>query len=209
MKKTKEDAALTRNAVLAAATEVFARKGYARTSLVEVAKEAGMTRGAIYWHFSNKHQLLSAVINECDARLEARIDKILDTEKSPLTRTKKLITEFILIIIGEKEFRLMEEIMVFKNSPEVELQELYHIHMENIKEYRELIADLIHEGIEAGEFSQRLNVETVVVAMTTFIAGIKTAWLSDIICTSPEGFSLEEKAGELAELFIYGIAKEK
>lgn len=207
MKRTKEEAELTRKAVLDAAMKVFAKKGYARTSLAEVAKEAGLTRGAVYWHFVNKHQLLSAVIGECNSEMEIRINKILESGAPPLERIRALIADFISIIATEDQYRVIEEIMVFKNSTSRELQELYIVHMDNIKKYRQLMISLVSEGIEAGEFDPRFSPETVVVAMTSYISGIKTAWLSDVISIAHESFSIVEKKEELAELIIQGFAK--
>ena len=51
MRRTKEDAQLTREVLLDAAEVLFAQRGVSRTSLQEIAKAAGMTRGAVYWHF--------------------------------------------------------------------------------------------------------------------------------------------------------------
>ena len=53
-RKTKEEAAETRTNVLMAALDLFAEKGYSRTTLGGIAKRIGMTRGAVYWHFDNK-----------------------------------------------------------------------------------------------------------------------------------------------------------
>ena len=52
-RKTKEEALETRNAILDATVRVFAAKGAANVSLADIAREAGVTRGAIYWHFAN------------------------------------------------------------------------------------------------------------------------------------------------------------
>ncbi|MCP4149205.1 MAG: TetR family transcriptional regulator [bacterium] len=208
MKKTKEEAALTRKAVLEAAITVFSRKGYAQTSLLEVAKEAGMTRGAIYWHFSNKHQLLATIIDELDKEIKERILKIVEVEKSALEKTRKLIAEFMRITIDEERFRIAEEIIVFKTSPDAELQKLYQKHMDHVREFRHMIIDLIEEGLEAGEFNSRFDAEIVVVALTSYISGLKTAWLSDIVSMSPESLSLTDRIEELADLFIFGINKD-
>ena len=54
MRKTKEEAQQTRCNLLAAALTVFYHRGVAHTSLDEIAKAAGVTRGALYWHFKNK-----------------------------------------------------------------------------------------------------------------------------------------------------------
>lgn len=54
---------LTRNALVEAATEVFARRGFHGASLEEIAEAAGFTRGAIYSNFSSKEELLLAVVD--------------------------------------------------------------------------------------------------------------------------------------------------
>ena len=62
VRRTKEDAQETRNRILDTAVEVFSRQGVAQTSLNAIAKEAGVTRGAIYWHFANKVSMFDAMI---------------------------------------------------------------------------------------------------------------------------------------------------
>ncbi|MDQ0324471.1 AcrR family transcriptional regulator [Rhodopseudomonas julia] len=61
MRRTKADALQTREAILRAAMEVFFQEGVARATLAQVAAEAGVTRGAIYWHFKNKAEILEAI----------------------------------------------------------------------------------------------------------------------------------------------------
>ena len=58
---------VTRERILSAAMQVFAQKGWQRSSLDEIAHAAGMTKGAIYWHFKNKNDLFFALL---DARLQ-------------------------------------------------------------------------------------------------------------------------------------------
>lgn len=57
----------TRERIIASAARVFARKGFQKATLDEVAADAGMTKGAIYWHFRNKNDLLFAML---DCRLQ-------------------------------------------------------------------------------------------------------------------------------------------
>ncbi|PSW13919.1 TetR family transcriptional regulator [Photobacterium sanctipauli] len=60
-RKSKEEAELTRQLLLDTAMKVFSEKGLAKTTLASIAKEAGLTRGAIYWHFKDKADLLEAL----------------------------------------------------------------------------------------------------------------------------------------------------
>lgn len=60
-RKTKEDTEKTRQALLDAACLVFSEQGVANTTLNNIASAAGMTRGAVYWHFPNKDAVIQAL----------------------------------------------------------------------------------------------------------------------------------------------------
>src|SRR5213082_1126530 len=63
-----------RDELLAAALRVFARRGYREAGVDEIAAEAGYSKGALYWHFSGKQELLVALIDErIDAPLRDRV----------------------------------------------------------------------------------------------------------------------------------------
>jgi AcrR family transcriptional regulator len=53
-----------RNALLTAALRVFARRGYRQAGVDEISAEAGYSKGALYWHFSGKEELLMALLDE-------------------------------------------------------------------------------------------------------------------------------------------------
>ncbi|MGE7812031.1 TetR family transcriptional regulator [Pseudomonas sivasensis] len=63
VRRTKEEAQETRSQILQAAEQAFYDRGVARTTLADIAALAGVTRGAIYWHFSNKSDLLQALLD--------------------------------------------------------------------------------------------------------------------------------------------------
>ncbi|CAN7324788.1 TetR family transcriptional regulator [Rhizobium sp. LjRoot98] len=73
MRRTKAEAEETRNSILNAAERVFFEKGVSTASLDDVAKAAGVTRGAIYWHFSNKTDLFLELYNTVNLPLEDMI----------------------------------------------------------------------------------------------------------------------------------------
>lgn len=63
MKKTKEEAEATRQAILLSALDTFCEKGYSKTTFDEIAKRINLTKGAVYWHFRNKPDVIAALIN--------------------------------------------------------------------------------------------------------------------------------------------------
>lgn len=73
MRKTKEEAQKTREQLMQSALDTFLEHGVARTSLAAIARNAGVTRGALYWHFKNKEDLFEALFGQifsaCSASL--------------------------------------------------------------------------------------------------------------------------------------------
>lgn len=80
MRKTKTEALKTKEHLMLAALETFYRKGIARTSLNEIAQTAGVTRGALYWHFKNKEDLFDALFQRICDDIENCMSK--DTENN-------------------------------------------------------------------------------------------------------------------------------
>jgi len=64
-----------REQILAAATEAFARNGFAATSLDDIAAQAGVARVLLYRHFDSKTDLYQAVLDRMCARLEAHVEE--------------------------------------------------------------------------------------------------------------------------------------
>jgi AcrR family transcriptional regulator len=73
----------TRDRILAIATKHFAKHGYLGTSLEQVVKEAGVTRGALYHHFSDKHDLFRLVCHQLQSNAAANIDKAIKNAGDP------------------------------------------------------------------------------------------------------------------------------
>ena len=63
MKKTKEQAEETRKAILQSALDLFYEKGYSKTTFELISARINLTKGAVYWYFKNKPDLLVAIIN--------------------------------------------------------------------------------------------------------------------------------------------------
>jgi TetR/AcrR family acrAB operon transcriptional repressor len=73
-RSTKKEALETRSRILDAAEDVFHARGVSHTSLADIAEAAGLTRGAIYWHFENKGDLFNAMCERVKLPLEAIMD---------------------------------------------------------------------------------------------------------------------------------------
>ncbi|MFJ5997430.1 ScbR family autoregulator-binding transcription factor [Streptomyces sp. NPDC092370] len=87
-----ERAVRTRRTILHAAAEVFARDGFPNVTIKDIADRAGMTKGAVYFHFANKEALAVAVAEEFYRRLSQLISPALEGDRSsPATVADVLI----------------------------------------------------------------------------------------------------------------------
>jgi len=79
LRRTKEEALETRESILDAAERVFFERGVSRSTLDEVARAAGVTRGAVYWHFQNKSDMFNAVVERVRTPMENTFYRVLKT----------------------------------------------------------------------------------------------------------------------------------
>ena len=63
LKKTVEEALETKRSILQSALDLFYQKGYSKTTFEEISARIGLTKGAVYWYFKNKPELVAALIN--------------------------------------------------------------------------------------------------------------------------------------------------
>lgn len=112
MKRTKEDAQETRERIFRAGVRVFARKGYAGATLNDVACEAGVTRGAIYWHFRNKEAFFEETVTRLNSSYDQLIDGALSTSREPADTIAATVEELIRRFARDEEFRAMQELVI-------------------------------------------------------------------------------------------------
>lgn len=129
-RKSKPDDAPSRERILETAGRLFARKGYAATSVDEVAAEARTSKSSIYWHFKSKEEILLAVLSENTSNWAAEIVAEADAHESVVDKL-----EAVLEFTGEqlqrtREFRRLVLGMMSERAEESPrtrqvLQEIY------------------------------------------------------------------------------------
>jgi len=97
MRKTKEDTQKTRQDILQAAVENFSDKGFFSTSLNDIAKTAGVTRGAVYWHFDNKAEIFDALHADLHEPFIEHVLADLKTDSPhPILQLRDLMSQLLL-----------------------------------------------------------------------------------------------------------------
>ncbi|MBS7690814.1 TetR family transcriptional regulator [Pseudomonas lalucatii] len=115
MRRTKEQAEQTRCAILAAAETLFLQQGVAHTSLEQIARQAGVTRGAVYWHFANKADLFNALLNQVRLPPEQLAERLADCDGGDaLLSLRHLIIEAIENLARDAQKRRIFTILLHR-----------------------------------------------------------------------------------------------
>jgi TetR/AcrR family transcriptional regulator, acrAB operon repressor len=116
VRKTKEDAELTRKRIINSARAVFLARGVSRSTLEHIAAHAEVTRGAVYWHFKNKTEIFHAIRDQVLLPLIDRMDDSLTLADNvdPLTQIENTLCITIDDLNENIEMRHTYEIMMIK-----------------------------------------------------------------------------------------------
>ncbi|NDP41269.1 MAG: TetR family transcriptional regulator [Aromatoleum sp.] len=116
MRRTKQESEQTRQDVLAAARRVFARRGVTRTTIGQIAVEAGVTRGAVYWHFADKTKIFHAMREQVSVPLLDRTDFELlsGADGDALEAVERFLRDLFDTIANDRETRRTFQIMLLK-----------------------------------------------------------------------------------------------
>jgi TetR/AcrR family acrAB operon transcriptional repressor len=201
MRRTKEEAAETRQALLDAALRVFSRQGYAATRLEDVAQEAGVTRGAIYWHFKSKAELYNTLVGEVSLRAQGAADLARAEDADPLQNFRRIMIRMLELVEEDADYRAVLELTMFKTELTPELEGGVRIKVEAFRAEQERLAGILRRGIERGLVRRDLDPIEGARACVAVINGAILLWLLD-----PRAFSLKASAPALVEVYIRGIA---
>lgn len=177
-RKCKEDSDRTYPMLLDAAEQVFSQKGYARATFHEIAEQAGLSRGAIYWHFNAKHQLLDAVLRRAQLPWDGLPQQFSSLEQCPsLSDLGETFAKGLATIVGDPSLQrvtlilLLRTELVSDNHPVQDRLTAIH---ERIKRY--LVAALSWR-YHNPDGSPHDNIPAAATAVKALLVGTVMGWL--------------------------------
>lgn len=200
-RRTKEEALATRDLILDTAELVFQRRGVSRTSLQEIAQEAGLTRGAIYWHFENKADVFDAMMQRVTLPLVASLNQQPEAESgNPLDQLRQNVAIAFRQTVHDPRVRRVFEIA----SHKVEyVDDLLAGRDRHISERAGCLSDLerlLALAAKRGQLSHRLSAGVASVGLHALIDGLMHNWLLD-----PQAFDLEVVGAQALDVYLAGL----
>jgi len=198
-RRTKEDAEKTRQTILAAALELISTKGLANTSLDNIASQAGVTRGAIYWHFKNKTDLFEVILDEWLKPTYQLSDEWLTQATPSLDNLKRYMVTWLSQIESNPDLTRLFDILFFKVELIGEVKAL--IDQANVKADQDAVALQFYlNALKAQkQLHQDTDVTLLAISLSSWLMGLAQNWLA-----RPTSYSLEKDAQPLVEQFFFG-----
>jgi TetR/AcrR family acrAB operon transcriptional repressor len=203
MRRTKEEAARTRQDILKAALFIFGEEGYSRATLEQIAAEAGVTRGAIYWHFKSKAELFSILIEKYSAHGAAIVDQAIADGGSFIDILRRIFIRQLQAVEDDPDLRAIMEIHLFKSGMDSDLQAPRLKQIEKGRVLLEGISAAMRLGIAAGELRPDIDPMELARAFIAYQNGLIYLWL-----LSPDSFSLRASAESMADILVGGVMRE-
>ena len=181
MRRTKQDSERTRQRILAAARRVFARQGVTRTTLEEIAAAAGVTRGAIYWHFADKTELFFAMREQVAVPMIDQIDlALLPADGSdPLAGVERFLRGILESLESDAAARQTFQIMGFKCEYVGELERELDLQRLRCSELVSKLTGAYRRASRAGKLRAGLSAPLAALQTCTFLIGLVRFWLLD------------------------------
>ena len=164
--------------IIRAAMEVFARKGFANTKMIDVARSAKIGKGTIYEYFKNKNEIFEQGVLFLMDNFETNIAKKIYKITDPVEKLTAIFQSFIDFFEGESA-EIMEVMLDFwaeairkkdeKNIKLIDLEKIY-------SDFRKMIGTVLEDGIRIGKFKpmNTFMVASLFIGMTD---GLMLQWI--------------------------------
>ena len=180
VRKTKEEAQETRAAILDAAEIVFKERGVSRTSLAEIATAAGVTRGAVYWHFKNKADLFDAMIQRVFGMMEDKLAELQgDADLNPVDLLVELALHFVDRVANDQRYYHLLEISWHKCEYVGEMARSRDRHLECGNRYLSLSEETFRIAQARGCLSASIDPRQAAVGLMAVVDGLVVNWTLD------------------------------
>ena len=198
---TKEEAFATHEQLLDAAERVFYEQGVSRTSLQAIAEAAGVSRGAIYWHFKNKADLFNAMMARITLPMEAALLCIEhDDGRDPLDVLQHAILNAMQIISSDQRTRRVLEVATLKVEY---VDELLAVKERQLQTQTEVVQRMA-QSLQMTSAHQALGLPiaplTAAQGLHALVVGLIHTWL-----LAPQAFALVDVADASVRAYLAGL----
>jgi len=190
---------VTKNAIIQSAIEIFSKKGFANSTISEIAGKANVAEGTIYKYFKNKEDLFFSIPVEKTKEFCRDLELHSQGIDGSLNKIKKFVWYYLYFFKTNPKYArtLMLEMRVSKNFAK-------HAAYRSFKPFTSGILEIIREGQKEGTIRKNGNIYLLRQMILAVLEHMVTRWL-----VKGEKYDLMEHYGEVTELIFDGICETK
>ena len=200
---TKQQAAATRSHILDTAELLFQQRGVSRTSLNEIAVAAGVSRGAIYWHFEDKADLFNAMMARATLPMEEALNESDDPRRlDPIGHMRRSFGEVLRKTVSDAQVRRVFEIATHKVEYVGELEAVRARHLSVRNECLAHVTRGIRLATRRGQLNGRIPAGAAALGLHALIDGLIQNWMLD-----PAAFDLVKAGERILDTYLAGLMR--
>lgn len=196
VRRTKEQAEATRDSILDAGELLLEKQGMSTTTLNDVALAAGVSRGAVYWHFKNKSELFYSIINRAFMPLESTLAQLnMQSPEPPLERLRLHANNVFFSVSNDDRLRRLLDLIAHK----IEYVDEAMAVRDRILKMRGRHIALIKQYLLSAELPEPVC-QAQAIGLHVILDGLIQNWLLDT-----SAFELEEMGKRIVDSFLCGV----
>lgn len=200
-RRSKEDALATRNMLLDAAEQVFQAQGVAGTSLHDIATAAGLSRGAIYWHFQDKADLFNAMMDRVALPLQSALEHMEHAEgQDPLPALQAALDLAFQRTVHDPQTRRVFEVATLKVEYVDSLCAVRQRHLQVRSLWVEGFRHVLLRSAAARGVRLALPARMAAQGLESLANGLIQNWL-----LAPDAFDLQECGPQAVATYLRGL----
>ena len=201
MRKIKSEALKTREYLMLSALDTFYTKGVSRSSLNEIAQNAGVTRGALYWHFKNKEDLFDALFQQIFSEINTRLEQDIQEESADIwTSFHSALLNMFYRLEHNEMHRKFCSILHFKCEHTEQNQAIINLMQNYQNMWNQQLSDTIRACMKQEALPEDLNIDLAVVYLKSMLSGLMQQWLF-----SPDHINLSEAAPVIIDICLHNL----
>ena len=202
VRKTKEEALITRGSILDAAERLFQAQGVSGTSLHDIASSAGVTRGAVYWHFKDKADVFNAMMQRvCLPMEEAGAQMGRDASIAALPALRAQVLGVLSRVVRDEQVRRVVDIATRKIEYTAELGAVRARHLQIRSEYESHLERTLKLAQKRGEVKATPSARQMAIGIHALLDGLIQHWMLD-----PGAFKLRNTGATVLDVYLAGLA---
>lgn len=204
VRRTKMEAAATRDALLDAALTVFRDRGVAHTSLEEVAAAAGVTRGAVYWHFRDKADLFTALCERVQLPMEAMLALAGGARHDdPLGALRTLAINGLTVLATDARTQAVFDVIFYKCEFAEGMASVAKRQHTTDSGCLANVERLLKQAVALGQLPRDTDTRLAARCMNAYVVGVMREWVQQ-----PDAYDLKRLAPRMIDMLIAGLREE-